>query len=413
MTRLLAALRTATRAQWVVTVGLVPMTLAVFQQVSLVAPVANALAIPVVTFAVVPLALTAVALPFDLPWQLAHAVFGLLMVVLDALAQLPAATWQQHAPAPWTIVAAMLGVLWLLAPSGVPLRALGALWLLPLYFVRPPSPAHGAFELTVLDVGQGLAAVVRTRSHALLYDTGPRFTDEADAGGRIIAPYLRAQGIRRLSLLIVSHLDADHSGGARSLLHTVPVDAVLSSVRYDDPLWAGRASDAVRCRAGQQWIWDGVRFTILHPQPAAYAQPRIRTNDLSCVLRVEAEGGTALVTGDIEARSEAILLAAGTALASDVLVVPHHGSRTSSTPAFITAAAPRIALFTAGYHNRFGHPRADVVERYRAAGALLARTDVAGAIRITFDAPGAPRMAAERDRQRRYWYDPPVDEALP
>ncbi len=404
------AVRTAAHAQFVVTVGLVPMTLAVFQQVSLAAPVANALAIPMVTFAVVPLALAAVVMPFDFPWQAAHAVFSVLMLLLEWLAHLPVSTWQQHAPAPWTVLAAMLGVVWLLAPPGVPLRILGLVWLLPLDLVRPPPPAPGTFELTVLDVGQGLAAVVRTHSRTLLYDTGPRFNDEADAGGRIIAPYLRAEGVGRLAMLVVSHLDADHSGGARSLLQTVPAEELLSSVPFDDPLWAGRGGDVVRCWAGQRWAWDGVVFTIVHPQPQGYGEPRTKTNDLSCVLRVEAAAGSALITGDIEARSEMVLLGSTRALATDVLVVPHHGSRTSSTAAFIAATAPQIAVFAAGYRNRFGHPRRDVVERYRAVGALLPRTDLQGAIRIVFDGAGALRVVSERDRQRRYWYDVPRDD---
>ncbi len=403
------ALRGACHAQVVVTLGLVPLTLAVFQQISVVAPLANAFAIPAVTFAVVPVALTAIVLPFDWPWQLAHALFAGLMVPLDWCAHLPGAIWQQHAPEAWTIVAALAGVVWMIAPRGVPWRALGSLWLVPLFVVRPSPPPYGAFDLTVLDVGQGLAVVVRTRDHVLLYDTGPRFTADADAGSRIVAPFLRAAGMRSLSMLVVSHLDSDHSGGTRSLLQTVPVARLLSSVNYDAALWQGAALDLVRCRAGQHWAWDGVEFAVLHPPPQAYAAARPRTNDMSCVLRVGSPYGSALLTGDIEARSEAGLLASPVMLATDVLVVPHHGSRTSSTPAFIAAIAPRLAIFTPGYRNRFGHPRGDVVERYRAAGAALARTDLQGAITMRFDGNQPLRWLAARDTQRHYWYDPAMD----
>ncbi|MEO5787002.1 MAG: DNA internalization-related competence protein ComEC/Rec2 [Casimicrobiaceae bacterium] len=401
------SLRAAAHAQVVVTVGLVPLTLAVFQQVSLVTPVANALAIPVVTFAVVPLALAAIVLPVDWLWQLAHGVFACLMVPLVWLAQLPGATWQQHAPAAWAVVTSLAGVLLLLAPPGVPLRAFGALWFSPLFVVEPPMPAHGDFEITVLDVGQGLAVAVRTRLHTLLYDAGPRYTDEADAGSRVIAPFLRASGIRRLSALVVSHLDSDHSGGARSLLQTVPVARLLSSVRHSEPLWWGAPGDVVRCRDGQRWTWDGVEFTMLHPAPEAYASLKPKTNDMSCVLRIESASGSILLTGDIEARSEAALIARHAPLRADAIVVPHHGSRTSSTPAFVESTAPRVAIFTAGYRNRFGHPRADVIDRYRAGGAVIARTDLQGAITVRFRHPGVPEVSAARDRQRRYWYDTP------
>ena len=404
---LLRTLRTATNAQAVVTIGLVPMTLAVFQQVSVIAPVANAIAIPVVTFAVVPLALTAIVLPVDLLWRAAHAVFAWLMWPLEALTALPGTTWQQHAPAAWTIPVAMIGVLWLLAPRGVPLRSLGGLWLLPLFLVRPAAPPPGAFRMTVLDVGQGLAVVVQTSGHALLYDTGPRYNDDANAGGRIVAPFLRAGGIRRLSAMIVSHLDSDHSGGARTLLQTVPVEVLASSVPEDHKLFDGVSPKPLRCLAGHAWTWDGVHFTLMHPGMDQYASTRIKTNDLSCVVRIESAYGSALLTGDIEARSETVLLTNAAALRSEVLVVPHHGSRTSSTAAFIEAVAPRIAIFTPGYRNRFGHPRPEVVERYRAAGALLPRTDLQGAITVVFDRDGPPRFVAQRDRQRRYWYDAP------
>lgn len=401
------ALRTAAHAQAVVTVGLVPMTLAVFQQVSLIAPLANAIAIPVVTFVVVPVALGAIVIPFDFPWQIAHAVFAALMVPLQWLAHLPGTTWQQHAPPQWTLAVATIGVLWLLAPRGVPLRLLGALWLVPLFIVRPPVPGEGAMRIVVLDVGQGLAVVVQTTHHALLYDTGPRFSDEADAGGRIVAPYLRASGIERLSMAVVSHLDADHSGGARSVSHTVPVDAYVSSVSHDDRLWQGIRPVVQRCRAGQAWDWDGVTFSFEHPPPDWYALERLKTNDMSCVLRVQSAGGGVLLTGDIEARSELALARSGGARFADVLIVPHHGSRTSSTEAFVAAVSPSLAVFAAGYRNRFGHPRADVVARYRRIGAKLARTDLEGAITIEIE-PGEPiRVSTERTRQHRYWYDHP------
>jgi competence protein ComEC len=413
--RALRALQLAGRTQAVVTIALVPGTLALFQQVSLVSPLANALAIPVVTFAVVPLALAAIVLPIDALWRAAHAVFAALMVPLEGLAALPEAAWQQHAPAEWTVVVALAGVLWIAAPRGVPGRLLGAIALLPLFVVRPAPPAPGTFRMTVLDVGQGLAVVVETHSHALLYDTGPRYTDDADAGGRIVAPYLRATGIRRLSGLIVTHQDTDHSGGALSVLQVVPVDWLASSLPADHAILARRSADgggALRCEAGQRWTWDGVRFEVLQPTVDHYAMPRLKPNDLSCVVRIESDHGSVLLTGDLEARGELELVRRdGFSLKSDVLVVPHHGSRTSSTPAFIAAVAPRVAVFTPGYRNRFGHPRPDIVARYDDAGVRSYRTDYDGALTFAFAPDTSREPRAEREHDRRYWRDAPMREA--
>jgi competence protein ComEC len=275
-------------------------------------------------------------------------------------------------------------------------------------FLLPPA---GAFRVVVLDVGQGLAVLVQTHAHALLYDTGPLFNETADAGDRIIAPMLRATAVTRLDGLIVSHQDSDHSGGALSLLHTVPVDWLASSLPADNAIVRARSErgeTAVRCDARQRWRWDGVDFALLHPVEANYANPKLKANDLSCVLRVSNADGSALLTGDIEARTEADLIRRDAAsLRANLLIVPHHGSRTSSTPAFIAAVAPEVAVFTPGYRNRFGHPRPEIVARYADAGIRTYRTDYDGALTFDFE-PGtalAPRI--ERDVDRRYWRDPP------
>ena len=409
--RLARSLREGAHAQWVVTLGLVPGTLALFQQVSIVSALANAVAIPVVTLGVVPLALAGIVLPVDALWQLAHVVFATLMIALEAMSAWPSATWAQHAPAPWTVVVAMVGVLLLLAPRGVPGRALGALWLVPLFVVAPARPPPGAVRITVLDVGQGLAAVVETHGHALVYDTGPRFSETTDAGGRIVAPFLRAQALRSLDLLVVSHQDLDHSGGALSLLKTVPVGALLSSLPPESPIAVRAVAEGAsrRCTAGERWEWDGVRFEIVSPPPARYAIDGVKTNDLSCVLAIGAGTRRALLAGDIEAVSEAALLRdAPVALPADVLVVPHHGSRTSSTPAFVAAVDPQVAIFAAGYLSRFGHPRPDIVARYTRRGALALRTDLQGAVTVLLGPGDALDTATERERRRRYWYDAPI-----
>ena len=406
--RIVATLREAARAQWVVTLGLVPGTLALFQQVALASVLANAVAIPVITLGVVPLALVAIVVPLEAPWHVAHFVLALLMRYLEWLAALPSAAWSSHAPRGWTIPLAITGVLWLLAPRGVPGRPLGLGWMLPMALVTPPAVPEGGARITVLDVGQGLAVFVATARHALVYDTGPRFNDTADAGGRIVLPFLRAAGVNRLDALVVSHADSDHAGGAASIVHGLGVARLISSLPADHPLIAAAAprTPAVRCEAGARWEWDGVVFTLLHPLRANYDEPTRKGNDLSCVLRIEAAHGSTLLTGDIEALTESELLAHDSrVLAADVLVVPHHGSRTSSTPAFVAAVAPRIAIIAAGYRNRFGHPRSDVVARYVRAGAVLPRTDLQGAITVALEPGRVPAAVAERERRPRYWYD--------
>ncbi len=415
--RAVRALRAAARAQALVTIGLVPGTLALFQQVSLISPVANALAIPAITFIVVPLALLGIVLPVDLLWRAAHFAFAALMVPLLWMSNAPAAVWQQHAPPVSTVVVAVVGVAWLAAPRGVPGRALGLVALLPLFLVRPPPPDPDTVRMTVLDVGQGLAVVVETHAHALLYDTGPRFTDDADAGGRIVGPFLRAAGIRRLDGMIVTHQDSDHSGGALSVMRTVPVGWLSSSLPPDHAIVEHRVQEGgevQRCEAGRHWDWDGVRFSVLQPTATDYAMPRLKPNDLSCVLRIDSAYGSVLLTGDLEARGESELVRRdATALKSDVLLVPHHGSKTSSTPAFIAAVAPAVAVYTPGYRNRFGHPRPEIVARYDEAGITSFRTDYDGALTFVL-APGASRIPrAERAADPRYWRDTPVRDGSP
>jgi competence protein ComEC len=313
-----------------------------------------------------------------------------MMFVLEWLAGWP--VWQQAAPPLWASLVAGLGVLWLLLPRGFPARWIGLCLLLPALFWPPSRPVAGAAWVEVLDVGQGLAVLVRTAQHALLYDTGPLYSAESDAGQRIVVPYLRATGVERLDVLVVTHRDSDHSGGVVAIQDAVPITRTLTSMSE----LAGE-----RCAAGQGWEWDGVRFTMLHPLPADYESRGLKTNNLSCVLRIENAAGSVLLTADIEARDEKLLLAGSPALLrSDVLLAPHHGSRTSSTPEFVAAVGARDVIFPVGYRNRFNHPRADIVERY--AGSRLWRTDHEGAVRITL--AGTIDLSAYRREHRRYWH---------
>jgi len=408
---------TVLAAQAAVTLGLAPLSLALFQQVSLVGPIANAVAIPLVTMAVVPLTMIWMLLPLDALLLLAHQLMAWLAIGLQWLLTLPAPLWTQHAPQAWTVALALLGCVLMLAPRGWPHRWLGALWCLPLFLVTPPRPAAGDFRLTVLDIGQGTAAVVQTARHTLVYDTGPRWTESSDAGSRIIGPYLRAAGSSHIHGLVVSHLDLDHSGGARSLLGAAPVDWLLTSIAADSDVVraaAARRVDYLACVAGQRWHWDGVLFEVLHPAAGDYLDPALKTNDRSCVLRVSngpyRPPFSALLTGDIEARSEVDLIERyrerPEALRSDVLLVPHHGSLTSSTVQFIAAVDPALALINAGYRNRFGHPRERVLERYAQRGITLARTDWHGAISVD-SAAGVASLSLQREQRQRYWVDRP------
>jgi competence protein ComEC len=396
------------RTQAAVTVALLPLLLALFQQVSLISPVANAFAIPVVSLVVVPVALAGSVLPFDAVLYVAHFVMAICMVLLDWLSALPHAVWQQHAPVEWAIAAGLAGTAWMMFPRGVPARWLGAVACLPLFFVVPPAPAPGELRVAVLDVGQGLSVVARTAQHALVFDTGAAYGPAADSGNRIVAPYLRAVGVRSLDGLIVSHDDSDHSGGALSLMQALPVGWLASSLPDMDPLPL-IADEAFRCSAGQSWEWDGVRFDVLHPTRESYDATK-KKNDLGCVLKLTAPGGSVLIPADVERRSEEALLARGADVAADVIVAGHHGSKTSSTADFIAAVRPAAVVFAVGYRNRFKHPHPDVVERYRDIGSDIYRTDADGAVLIDVTTEGGVRLERYRALYRRYWLAAPEEQ---
>jgi competence protein ComEC len=395
--RLGRLMRGGLRTQVVATLGLAPLTLLFFQQVSLVGFVANLVAIPLVTLLITPLALLGALWP--MLWTAGAVSVQTLSAFLAALAG-PQAVWSAAVAPPWAQALGLLGGVLLVAPLPWRVRTLAALMLLPLLLPTPPRPAPGQFELVALDVGQGSAVLLRTHAHLLVYDTGPRY-GEADAGERVLLPLLRARGERRVDLLVLSHGDGDHIGGAASLLAALPVAQITSSLPADHPLLRG-ATPHRRCTAGERWVWDGVAFEWLHP--AADGEARATTpNALSCVLRVhDAAGRVALLTGDIEAAQEAALVErVGDKLRADVLLVPHHGSRTSSSAAFVAAVAPRFAVVQAGYRNRWGHPVPAVVQRYLDRGSAVLRSDTCGA--WTWQAGQAH---CERDRRRRYWQAP-------
>ena len=388
------------RAQWALFLGMAPLLLALFQQVSLAGPLANAFAIPAVGLLVVPLSLLAAVLPWPWPAQVAASVLALVERALDVLAGLPFAQYVQHAPPLWAVALGLAGALWLLLPRGFPGRLAGVPALLPLFLAAPAPPPPGHAAVTLLDVGQGLAVVVRTRAHALLFDAGPAWSAEADSASRVILPYLRGEGVTRLGAVVASHDDRDHTGGLRTLLRTVEAGVVYAGIDPASPRVAGLAG--VRpCEAGEGWDWDGVRFDFLHPPPGA-PPPRTPDNARGCVLRVEAGGTVLLLTADIEAGVESDLVARGAPLRAHLLVAPHHGSRTSSSPGFLDAVAPRVAWFATGYRNRFGHPHPEVSARYAARGVRQMRSDQSGALMARLG-PAGLEVSAWREQRPRWW----------
>ncbi len=384
------------REQWVITVALTPLTLLLFGQVSVVGLAANALAIPWVTLVVTPLAMAGVVLPWL--WDVAAGAMGWLLAYLQWLASWPWAVVTVAVPPLWVAVAGVLGGVALVLPWQWSMRLLGVPLLLPVLLWRAPVPAAGQFELLAADIGQGNAVLVRTARHALLYDAGPRYSLESDAGHRVLAPLLQALQVR-LDTVVLSHRDMDHVGGASAVLTQQPQATVISSIEADNPLQTQRAIQ--RCVAGQHWEWDGVAFDILHPQDADYDTPA-KSNAMSCVLRISNGAQTALLVGDIEQPQEARLMEQGANLKATVLLVPHHGSKTSSSGVFLDAVAPQTAIVQSGYRNRFGHPAPVVLERYQERSITVVDSPHCGA--YTWQSWQAQNGACMRVQGLRYWH---------
>ncbi|QSX80113.1 DNA internalization-related competence protein ComEC/Rec2 [Lysobacter solisilvae] len=386
-------------AQGVATLGLLPLGVALFGQASLAGPMANLLAVPWWSLVVVPLSLlgllvdAASADAGAASWRLAGMCFDLSWPLFEYLARSGLSLWWLPEAHGLALPLALLGAFWLLLPRGVPGKALALLLWLPLLWPDRDLPRRGEAELVVIDVGQGLSVLVRTSHHALLYDMGPSVRDGFDAGERAVVPALHALGVRRIDRAIVSHADNDHAGGYGTVAQEMPITATWAP--EDSPLPPG----SLRCQGGQTWDWDGVRLSFLHP-PAHF--PYL-ANESSCVLRIETAHGAALLTGDIGEVIEQRLLRAGASqLRARVVVVAHHGSNGSSDPGFIAATGAHYALVSSGHGNRFGHPRPEVVRRWRIAGAQVTSTADGGALRIGLRARGTV-LETRRGAQPRLW----------
>ncbi|MGF1644577.1 MAG: DNA internalization-related competence protein ComEC/Rec2 [Thiotrichales bacterium] len=389
-----------------ISLGLLPLTIWMFGQGALISPLANLLAVPWVSFLVVPLVLLGVVAigisdsAARVLLELAGVLLEWLLLGLQQLSALPYAFVRLPAAPWWLTAGAFVGLLIVFAPRGIPVRVLGLALLVPLAGFRPTGPREGEFRLTVLDVGQGLSVVVRTRHHTLVYDTGPAFSPSFTAVRTAVLPYLRHVGVGRIERLVISHDDRDHSGDYRALMAELPVQALYHSKPSVAP-------GALPCLDGETWRWDGVEFDFVHPSPGLDRSD----NDMSCVLRIRGASGSVLLTGDIERGVEAELVRRHEAnLASTVIVAPHHGSRSSSSAELIAAVQPRYVVYSAGYRNHFRFPSAEVVERYRAAGVQALRTDLDGALTLNFASePGVVAVERYRDTRRRYWQQPQSD----
>ncbi len=391
------------RVQWVVAVGLAPLLLAWGMQVSLFAPLVNMIAVPLFSLFVVPMALlsslmllvsdgVAGLMLWPLVWVLEIATNLLEMVAAHSYA-----VWEQGGISAWAWLPAMVGVLLLLAPAGLPGRWLGAIFLLPLFLIRPQSPVTGELWFTLLDVGQGLSAVIQTQRHTLVFDTGARFSDDFDAGSAVVAPFLHQMGVSQIDRLILSNADNDHAGGAPRLIEEVAVHEILSG-EPDELSWG----DVQQCTNQEAWEWDGVTFRFLYPAQKNQNQG----NNASCVLLIENAAGRILLTADIEKEVESWLLKnVPEQLAVDIIQVPHHGSKSSSTADFVTATSPDYALVSAGYRNRYRFPRPEIMQRWKAVNAVLLNTAEQGAIRFRLHPiEGIVEPESYRIDAKRYWH---------
>lgn len=391
------------RVQYVVALGLAPLLLFWFQEYPLLGVLANIVAVPWVSLLVVPALLAGVVMALaelplaELAFHFAATALGYLWNWLEWLVQSGLALMARPAPAPIFVFAGLFGALLLLLPRAVPGRWLGILWILPLLWPLSTRPPPGSFNFTLLDVGQGLAAVVETREYVLVYDTGARFSDNFDAGTAVLIPYLRQQGIREVGTLVISHADNDHVGGAPALLDHFAAAEILTSDKSILADYPGRRL----CQDGQRWVRDGVVFEVLHPGDRDWTD----RNNASCVLKISAGGHALLLPGDIERSAEWDLLKRHVIpLRADVLVAPHHGSRSSSQNEFVAAVQPDIVLFASGYRNRYGFPDDDIIARYQQQGSLLLNTAETGAIQIHFS-PELIEYKIYRHERRRFWHN--------
>ncbi len=419
------------RLQLLITLFLLPLSLFMFQQVSLVSPVANLLLIPYVSFLVVPLVLAAMLCMFILPSIVAEELFRLAASLLDiiwpllrSLAAQPYALWVTGDVDIVKLLVATAAMLVFYFSTELSsfigtcqqlicrsparqkqtvwsLRFIACLMFIPLFVTTSPILDVGEYRLTVLDVGQGSAAVIQTQNHVVVFDAGAKFSDKLNAGQNVVLPYLLSQGVQSLDYLIISHGDADHIGGAQALLDAFPEAEVIGQ-----DIEKLVASKKQRCVQGKKWQWDGIDFIFLSPAAEDLTEGEAgKRNNKSCVLRVSSINGSVLFTGDIEQKAEKKLLKryAGQ-LNSSILIAPHHGSKTSSSAALLAEVSPEISIFSVGYKNKYQFPNKQVMARYKAMDGEQWQTDKSGALMISISRKGERQVEAYREKTKKYWH---------
>ncbi len=393
------------RLQFLLSFALCPILIFWFKQIPFYSVFANLVAIPVVGFLVVPLNLIGLVLLFPLPdvaknlFEIINTINGIQWSYLELLSDQNNSIIPIAVPNLWSLLLAIIGVLILIMPRGLPSRGIGCLFFLPLLFPMTEKLDSGEFDFNLLDVGQGLAAVIQTQEHALIFDSGAKFSERFNIGDAVIKPYLRQKGIERVSMLIISHADNDHIGGADAIINNFEIEQILTSVpaEFYQQSISGRVE---ACYSGQKWNWDGVSFEILHPAKASL----FTGNNASCVLKVSSGTGAVLLTGDIEQEAEQSLINNYEKhLDADILLVPHHGSKTSSTKHFISAVSPKYAFISAGYRNRFGFPKKDIINRYDAHGVKTFVSNETGELTAKFRDEGL-QIDEFRTKNRRFWH---------
>ncbi|QLI80389.1 DNA internalization-related competence protein ComEC/Rec2 [Chitinibacter fontanus] len=386
-------------SQWAATLAMLPLLLFIFGQFPLVSPLANIIAIPLISIVITPLALLGLIDPSGYLLRLAADLMADCDTILQWCTHLPLATWQHTQPPFYLLPPALVGVMLILLPRGFSGRYLGGLLLLPLLIFSPAKLPSGTFRAITLDVGQGLSVLIQTRHHALLFDTGTQ--SNAD---RVILPAFRYFNIGQLDTLLLSHNDNDHIGGGSILLQRWPIRQILHSLPAEHPIVQANATikSVSECHAGQNWRWDDVQFNVLWPPADLVTR---QDNAKGCVIRVANTQHSILITADIGKAEESALLSQAILPATDVLIVPHHGSKSSSSPEFIAATQPKYAVFSAGFMNRFGHPKLEIIERYQVNHAQPLITSQLGAVHFEFG--DQLQMKAERQIHPHYWYTMP------
>lgn len=392
------------RVQWVISVGLIPLTLILFQQCSLISVVANSIAIPFLSVLVLPFCLLSVISLFILPQTtslflyIADKNLTGLWFFLTWISKLPIASWQYAIPSTSIFISMVVSILLWLLPKGMPGKWLSIIWILPSVLYKPIKPALGDIWLSLLDVQQGLSVVIQTRNHVLVYDAGAKYHNQLDMGESVVAPYLRAIHVKYINSLVISHGDNDHIGGAETLLNSFRVDSIYSSVpeKMLTPV-------THFCLAGLTWQWDDVIFTFLYPTKEMLQL----NNDSSCVLRIDNGQHAILLTGDIERFAEKkLLMHSLDQLPAYVLVAPHHGSKTSGVTEFISAVHPYYVLYATGYRNRYHFPHYRIIEAYAKMHAKQFNTADTGTLQLKMGKSKAiSQIQLYRVMHKRYWMD--------